>query len=370
MTPSLFPVRIPHARPYALLLSFVLAVASVPTASSRAFAQEPAVTGDPTEQAKALLKQGSTLFLQGKYAEALEALDKSYELVPSPNSALIIARCLQALGRLVDSQAMFASAEVEAKRRVAEGAPKYAPTAQAAATEGAAVRAQLGTLRIRIEGPSRDTTLAIDNQAAAIPAEGDLVAWHAPGEVTVTLRAASGLEEKQLVTVRAGAEVTVGFTHPEPPGPATSAPTPETANQPAPAAAAPPTPPLAEPRADIRDGAAWARPAAIASGVVTVVGAGMFTAFGLAEHSTWQDLFNRCGSKHACGPAEESRAQTAKSEQLVANVSLVVGSAAGLATIAFAVIALTNPPVVAGARRPRAHLLVGATTAGFEAEFP
>jgi hypothetical protein len=331
---------------------------------------QAAASAAPADEARRLLKQGSALFLAKKYGEALVALQGSYDLVPSPNSALVIARCLRELGRPVEAQEMYASAESEARRRAAEGAPKYAQTAESAASEGAAVRATLGSLRIRIEGLEQNPKLEIDGVPANVPADGELLVWHAPGEVNVVLRSASGFEQKQTVTVRAGQEQGMGFGRPElpvtePPAPLPGVPQPSTMHA---------ETPTGERRlpAGGSPGAGWAKTAAFVSGGFTLVGAGMFTGFGLAANKTYNDLANSpCGLARTCGSTTDNQKRTTgKTEELVANISLAAGSAAGLATITFAIIAITNPPSAQTSKPSRWHLLVGATSIEISGEFP
>jgi hypothetical protein len=345
-----------------------------------AFAQPPASAG-AADQARSLLKEGSSLYLAGKYTEALSVLKSSYDLVPSPNSSLLIARCLRGLGRLVESQDVYASTEAEARKRASEGAPKYTQTAESAATEGAAVRAALGTVRIRIEGVDPGAKLEIDGVPIEISEGGDQVVWHEPGEVTVALKSASGLEQKQVVTVSAGAEVTVGFGRAEPP-PGTEPPPqlPLSPGTDVPNLAAAP---LRERglTAPSPHGASWAVPAAVTSGALTLVGAGLFAGFGLASRSTYQRLWNDCGKMRTCyTPEQHSRADAGQNEQLIANVSGIAGSAAGVATIVFAILA-ANQAAPAKPRRGSLaaafsgegegwHLLVGVGSLGVLHEIP
>jgi hypothetical protein len=334
--------------------------------SPRALAQG-APDASAVAEAKKQFAEGSALYLAGRYAEALEALRTSYDLVPSPNSELVIARCLRELGRLVEAQATFASAEVEARRRVAEGSPKYEQTASSAASEGATVRAGLGTIRVRLEAVEAGAKLTVDGVATAIPADGDLVIWHPPGRVSVSVRGSSGLEQNQIATIRAGAEVTMGFTRPEPPLPSALAP--QVSQQ----ERAPPVDPVLQrerPGPSGSSGSPWAKPAALASGVVTVAGAGMFVGFWVAGHGLYQDLKSACGQMTGCGsPAQRSEAQTGKNDELIANVSLAVGAVAAAATIAFAAIAISDPPPPRTTRRTPWHLRVGVTSLGIVTEF-
>ena len=318
-------------------------------------------------EAKRLFSQGSALYLAGQYEKALETLQQSHTLVPSPNSELVIARCLRELGRPIEAKEMFESAEAEARRRAADGAAKYAQTAESAAAEGAAVRASLGTLRIRVEGPDPTTKVAVDGAPADIPPGGEVVVWHSPGEAAVSMRSASGLEQRQVVTVRAGAEVTIGFGRQDPP-PA----------EPGPPIAAPPAaPPLeSSPRPVDRatdahaTHAAWAFPAAVVSGGVTLAGAGLATGFGISANAEYHKVQTTCVTKGGCGPGDRSLANAGKAYQVVEYVSLGVASVAAAATATFAVIAITHPSRPKTTSQTQWRLLVGATTLGVGCDFP
>ncbi len=176
-----------------ILWNVCVCLVTVLAVPRRADAQAPPDAAVVAE-AKKLFSDGSSLYLAGRYAEALQALKESYKLVASPNSQLVMARALRDLGRVVEAQEAFAAAEVEARRRAAEGSPKYEQTADSAASEGAAVRSGLGTIRIRVEGVEPGTKLVVDGTPTPLPDEGILVVWHTPGDVSVSVRSASGLE--------------------------------------------------------------------------------------------------------------------------------------------------------------------------------
>jgi hypothetical protein len=341
---------------------FLTSLSELPTAIA-----QDSTTSSAAIEAKKLFAQGSALFLAGRYDQALEVLRRSYDLVPSPNSKLVIARCLRELGRAVEAQQAFAATEGEARRRTEQGAAKYKQTMDSAATEGAALRARLGTIHVRVEGAVDDAKLEVDGASTELPQDGELVLWHEPGEATISLRSGSGLEQKQTVTVRAGAELTVGFGQPESPPPE-PAPTSTTTTPPS-AAPANASPPMAIPQRPERTSSAssWARPAAIASGVLTVAGAGAFIGFGLASEDVYKNLKKQCGNQ--CGPSNRNDAQRGQTEQLIANISLVAGSIAAAATATFVIIAASSPA------RPRTvsptgwKVVVGATKLGVVAEF-
>lgn len=343
------------------------AAACVVSLAPRAAAQELA-GADASVEAKRLFTEGSTLYLAKRYELALETLERSRKLVPSPNSELMIARCLRELGHLTEAEAMFESAETEARRRASEGAPKYTQTADSAASEGAAVRAMLGAIRIRIEGFEAGTKLEVDAAPTEVPPGGEVVVWHSPGEVSVSVRSASGLEEKQVVTVRAGAEVTVGFGRPEPvaPEPAPTVMPPATSA----VRASAPGPEKLE-RAEKAHPARWAVPAAIASGGVTLVGAGLFVGFGLAASTQYNDLKKFCQAKAGgCTSSDQYRANAGKTYQTIANVSLVGGAVAAAATATFAIIAIANAPRSKTDSHAQLQLRVGASGFAVAGAFP
>jgi hypothetical protein len=324
----------------------------------------PALAQGPTEasamvEARKLFAQGSAFYLAGKYADALEVLKASRDLVPSPNSELVIARCLRELGRLVEAQEMFASAEVEARRRAAEGTQKYEKTANSASTEGAAVRALLGTLRIRIEGVQANTKLEIDGLPSSIPVDGDVVVWHTPGDVAVSVRTSTGAEQKQVATLRAGAAITMSFAAPQPPG-AREPISLEPPNEPLVFAARPAEGPT--PTARESSGGSWATAAALTTGALALGGAGVFIGFHLDANSAYRQLFNSCGKTGGCGPAERSKADSGKTSQLIANVGLIAGSAAAAAALTFTIISVSHPSSrAAGANRGLRLVVCGAS---------
>jgi hypothetical protein len=285
--------------------------------------------------------KGSDLYVARRYAEALEALKGSFDLVRSPNSGLLIARCLREVGRLVEAAEMFSSVEADARRRVTEGEPKYARTAESASTEGADVRAGLGTIRVHVEGADAGTRLEVDGTPTTIPTDGNVLVWHLPGEATFAVRPASGLEQKQSVTVRAQSEVKMDFTLVEPPStpPVLSAGVGNPRKEPLPAILPPPPPEHPRPTDDVPTGSTWMRSATWVSGAVAVVGAGMFAGFGLVSKDEYNDLYAGCHAGQGC---QSSEVVPGKRNEAIANVSLAVASVATAATITFALLGMTS----------------------------
>ena len=323
-------------RPYpALLVGLVsLAAATGPVIAMPRVAH--AQTEDAREEAKRLFTQGSAAFLGRRYTEALESLRVSYKLVPSPNSGLLIARCLREINRPIDAVEMYESVAADARRRAADGDPKYAQTAEVATTESSAVRATLGTVRVRVARPNAGAKISIDGGVAVPVTDAELVVLHPAGEVLVRLKPATGAEQSQRATLAAGGELRMEFT------PAAIAPVTE------PARGKPPAPPAPE-----GEPPAWTLPASLVAGGVTLVGAGLFVGFGLQSQSIYDDLNQRCGPA-SCGSAERTRADDGERAQTLANVGLAVGLAGAAATVTFLLVRAFAPrsaPAAVGALR-------------------
>jgi hypothetical protein len=158
---------------------------------------------------------GKTAFEAKKYDEALAAFEQSYAAVASPNTKLMIARCLAQLSRNAEAYEAFGATMRDAQ---ASGDPKYAPAAQAAESERAALGARVGMVKVFVGGDPSGTALSV--QGRPVPAEraGEPVAVD-PGPVEVVLTRADGSTDVRSVTVVAGqaADVEVDATPPAPP---------------------------------------------------------------------------------------------------------------------------------------------------------
>lgn len=318
-------VAIALSRPLAALLPLV-----VLTEVARADTEDAA-----RDDAKRLFQQGSADLLAKRYPEALENLRASYKLVPSPNSGLLIARCLRELNRRVEAVEMYGTVTADARRRAEAGDAKYTQTADVAAAEGGALRATLGLLRVRVAHAAPGSTLEIDGAARPVT-DADVVVLHLPGEVTVRFKPASGPPQSQRATLAAGADLRMEFT---------AAPS----SEPAPG---PPPPPSARttPSPDASGSPpSWTIPAAIVSGALTLGGAGVFIGFGLKSRSTYDDLNARCGPS-SCGDAERTTADAGKRDQTIANVGLAVGIVSAAATFAFLLVRAAGPRSTTAAR--------------------
>lgn len=309
----------------------IAAMGVIAACMSASFPAYSADTTDPAavEAARSLFAEGTAHFQAGRWGAALAALRRSHALVESPNTELMIARSLRELGRSVEAVTAFEQAAGAAGAKVAEGEPKYAPTKRAAEEEGRKLRATLGSIRVRV-AKRPGLVVIIDGRPVTLDAAGEATVLHPPGNATVFVSDASGAEQRQALTVVAGSTVELEFAADASPRALSLSP-----NVIAPAE---PTP-AAEPRAST---GSWAVPAAIATGVLTLAGTGIFVGFGSDSRAKYDALDARCGPS-SCGPAERAEADAGERSQVIANVGLAVAGVAAVATIAFVVVALTSP---------------------------
>jgi hypothetical protein len=260
---------------------------------------------DANEEAKRLYAEGHAQYVAGHCAEAVRLLEQSAKLVKSPNPGLLIARCLRNDGKRVEAATRYEEVEREALALVHQGEKRYADTAASALKEGAALKAELGTIRanakhakIEIEGRQSDT--------------GELTVLHEPGPVKVVFIDTAGRHE-QTVDAVVGKETPVAFFGEEP-----SAAPPAT-----PRMAEPPPPPPPKPESRVPG---WLP---FVTGGVAIAGFGTFAAFGLASESSYGDL-QACSPR--CPESERSTADHGRTFQTTANVGLVVGIVLAAAT--------------------------------------
>lgn len=298
-----------------------LLVASVLTVS-HAHAQDASAVAE----ARRLFQVGSEHFLARRYDEALEALRRSNELVGSPNTGLLIARCFKERGLPGEAIDMYDVVEADARRRVADGDARYAKTAEAAVAERTQIKQSVGSLRVRVLHAPPGTKVEIGGQDARLTGQ-EIVVWRAPGDVAVRVKPPDGAVESSTVTIVAGAQARVEVDLQSHAARTVPAPTPPRAAQPA-------SPESSRP---------WALPAALVSSGVAVLGFGAFAGFGLASQARYDDLARRCGAA-GCGPADRADADTGKRYQVLANGGLIAGSIGAAFAITFFVLAATAGP--------------------------
>ncbi|MDB4994914.1 MAG: hypothetical protein JWM74_2346 [Myxococcaceae bacterium] len=300
----------------------------------------PCLAAEPDADAgRRAFAEGSERMKDGAYAEALDLFVESNRALPSPNTTLLVARCLRELGRTEEAVERFEAAAVDAEARVRAGEAKYQPAANSARTEGATLRASLGVLHVRLFGTkSSEAEVEVEGRRHAVRADGTADVLHQPGEVSFRVLLPDGSRREGSATLTAGRWTSVdvsiiGLTM-----------------------TTKPAAPIAPPPPTHESSNGWMLPVGIGAAAVGVVGLGSFAIFGVRSQSTFDNLHGRCAP--ACSGADREEADRGSREQTIANVSLVVGAVALGASITLAVISLSSasrspdaklPPLLRGA---------------------
>src|SRR5262249_17284684 len=171
----------------------------------------------------------------------------------------------------------------------------YAETSKAAASEGADLRATLGTVNVHVTHMPAGGQVLVDGAPVTLTADSNK-ALHAPGTVTVVVRAPPAQDVVKVVTVQAG-----GMAAPD-------------------VDAAPPPPPPKRSTALVA--------ALGVTGGVGVVGLAMAIGFGVSSRSTFNSLESTCGMR-CTSPDQQNQISSGQTAQTLSNVSLAIGRAGG-----------------------------------------
>jgi hypothetical protein len=220
--------------------------------------------------------EGRRALDEGRFEDALYAFQRSHALLPSPNSRLMAARSLRALGRLVEAREELWRAQAEAAARV-EAEPRYQAALLAAESESAELDAVLARVRLRVEGASAPYVVRANERTVDLEALGGSF-WVAPGRVHVEVASTDDRVGSATLDAQAGQalELSVTLAHAA------------RAGAPAPAIAMPtaPSPAPVSPFAPI----GWV---AIGLGGASLAAFGGFYAAADAQHA---ELTRRCAS--------------------------------------------------------------------------
>ena len=264
---------------------------------------------DQRAGAQKTFEAGGTLFDSKHYEQALAAFRASYQIVASPNSHLMIARCLRELGRNAEAYREYDAVAAEATR----GGERYRSSGQAATEERDELKSKIALLTVRVANATPDVVVHVGD--TTLPAEqvGSPVPFD-PGAVVVTAESPSGASAHAEVTLTAGAPASVELNL-QKPVEAAPAPAPPPVVATAPPPSSPGPPPL--------------RTWSYVAGGVGVAGFVVFGVFGAMTASKYSSLEQACPDKR-CPPGKQGDVDAGKTDQLIANVGLGVGIA-GLA---------------------------------------
>jgi hypothetical protein len=277
------------------------------------------------EQAQALFVRGKELFAKRQYDDARALFVASHGIVASPNTRLQIARCLRAMGKLVDAYAELGRTEVEAKELNGTD-NRYKLASDAASLERSELEPKLAFVSLTVTNPSDGTRVTIGGEEIRRAAWGE-PAPVAPGTTEIALETPGHAPVKTAVNLTQGAKtaLTIDAQSGEPlveKPPAPEAP---------PVAPPPPVHPFPF------------RTAAYVAGGVGVAGLVTFAVSGTMARSTYNSLQNACGS-NPCPPDKAGEISSGKTQQTVANVGLVFGVLGVGAGTALFVLSLSKSP--------------------------
>ncbi len=340
-------------RPRSLLSSGILACTMLVASAGFASGVSP---GDATPAQK---KEAMGHFVAGKQAAEAKSWEKaqtelraSLEVVDSPNARLLLARTLRDSGDLAGAWAEYGKTLDDAALLAAKE-PRYQETVNAATGERAELDAKLAFVTVVIAHAPADATLKVGGRV--IPHDQ----WSAPifvppGTTDVVVADAAGKElARQTVAATLGQKTAVELDAQPPPPPAPAAPAAPSPDDVPPSDSAAPAKDRVAPTSGDRS---KLRPYAYAAGGVGVAGFAVFGIFGAMGKSTYHDLQSACPG-NACPPDKASEISSGKTQELVANVGLVVGAVGVAAGATLLVLSLGGSSPTA-APAPGASLVV------------
>jgi hypothetical protein len=257
-------------------------------------------------QAESLFFRGKSFVVLKQYDKALADFHASLDIVASPNTRLLIARCLRDQGKLVAAFVEFERTLVEAKELVGVD-PRYGRAIDGAQDDLKSIEPTIGFVTVHVTNATDATTLTIAHEEIRRAAWGEpapvaagtsevVVATpgRAPMQTTVTVAPA----ERKSIEVDASA-TTDGSSSARSNG------------------ASPAEPSSSGDRSRLR-------PYAYVAAGVGVIGLATFFIAGATANSKYGDLQTSCPN-NTCPAAKADEISRGKTAQTVANVGLVLG---------------------------------------------
>lgn len=282
------------------LFFFILCTNGLAVAEEEATAPVPieAATNAQKKRAVKEYREGLEHFDAQKFEEALASFESSLAQVDSPNSRLMVARCLAKLERSADAYREFTRVLAEATA-LSRGLDKYEGTRDAARTELAALKQTVAIVHVVTDG-----SVTLNGAQIEAPASSELVL--PPGPATFVLSLSNGAQVTEQVTLAAGEEREVELVVPAQKAPVSVAPV--------------------QPRVEYRDA-----PNSVSTETLGYVGLGVggagvlgFVVFGVLNSQQHGDLQDACPDNQ-CPASLREDAESGRFYQTAANVSLGVG---------------------------------------------
>ncbi len=285
--------------PRALTLIAVVTLCAVASTALADGISPDRATPIQREQAQRRFTRGRELFNQKKYAESLQELRASHEIVSSPNTRLMIARCYRELGRLVQAYAELGRTSVEA-RELERTDRRYGQAADTAEQERKALESQLAFVRVEVTHAEPATSLTVDGEEIRRAGWGEPTPAM-PGSAQVVVETPGRAPLRKTLALQAGQHATVTID-----------------------ASTAPAPPAAEPHVASTAATPPMRTWAYVAGGVGVAGLATFAIAGTMANGTYNDLESACGGG-PCPPTRQSDIDAGRRQQTIANIGLAVG---------------------------------------------
>jgi hypothetical protein len=311
----------------------LLALAALATAASAQAA--PALTPpvDEIERADARDAYGAGLraFARGAFTEAAREFTRADGLSSSPNARLMLGRCLHQLQQLPEAYRVL----ITIVRPPEALDPRYAQTRAAAEEELRVLRSQIGLLTVYVRANDRSSLLHVDDRQIQ-PNDWNSALAVRPGVVRISLETAPGVIDRREIEVGAGQHTSLVIGAPD--QVAEHSPTSKVASKPRTAKPVPPRPNAARvqaiearpPSAAEPAGPSSTGPSALRIGSYIAGGTSAlsFIAFGILgtlSAANFAKLEDGCPDRNLCDSDLEAIAARGQTQQVLANIALVVG---------------------------------------------
>lgn len=334
--------------------------AAKPPASSESPPPSPAIA-----EARSAFQEGIALAKQQRWAEALEALQRSDALHPHAITTYNIGYCERELGQLTRARKQLSKALADHRAR---GSVELPPDLQAAAQQylieieerlarvlvsitPGAVAVDGGPLELAGSGPAYPVLLAGTRESGPpeVPPSFSFEVLLNPGEHRFVLAVKDHADVSLNRTFAPGSKTTLTL-HPPEPSPAPSTPQPKAQTQPEAALAAKPN----------------RTPAFVALGI-GALGVAVGSVSGVIAFGKKDDVKAACegNDPDACNSERDSGNRAAD----VSTISFIVGGAALATSAVLFLVTRGSPPAPTAASKPGVRPLVGIGTLGLQGHF-
>jgi len=179
--------------------------------------------GEGKREARQLARQALELMHAGRWNEAEELLAKAYALVPAPTVAVLDARALEKLGKLVEAESRYAEAQ---KPEQGEVSGAFREAAEDAARRLERLRPRIPTIRVGIAGVDPSNVVASLDGKALSPADLALPIAVDPGVHVIVATSPDGAHAEDRLNVEEGEskDVSLDLAAPAPPAPVSPSP--------------------------------------------------------------------------------------------------------------------------------------------------